>query len=127
MSDFKRTEARTILPGLSKKEVIRVALHVYGFDWCRAAMVHGSIGYYTASSAGNAIKCYQSGIELVSERCAACYNGDFELMLTCDFLKLEDISLDRQRKVIEQVKTMDEMSEEAQLSVSMLYPTHYYV
>jgi len=116
-----------ILQGLTKKQTIDVALNIYGLYWCIAAMVDRSIGYYTANTARIAIENYQAGLNPVSERCAACFKSDFELMLTCDFIGFEWASNEKQVKVIEQVKAMEKLSSDAQHSISMLYPTHYYV
>ena len=127
MATHEKENRELILEGLSKKETIRAALNTYGFDWCRAALVHGSIGYYTAETSKIALKNYLQGLNPISERCYCCYNADFELMLTCDFRGFEWASLEKQHRVISQVHAMDKMSSEAQMSVSMLYPTHYAV
>ena len=98
-----------------------------GKDWLVAAMVEGSIGYHTPRHAEVLIEKALRG-ETVDwcERCDACFKRDLFEMINYDIrhmLFLEDRNSAKANRLVETVKIISTMGSEAQLSVSLAYPT----
>jgi hypothetical protein len=98
-----------------------------GKPWLVAAMVEGSIGYHTPRHAEVLIERALSGqTKDYCERCDACFGTDLFEMINYDIrimLFLEDRDAAKAARLIETVKIIAGMSVEAQMSVSMAYPT----
>lgn len=98
-----------------------------GKEWLVAAMVEGSIGYHTPKHAEILIEKALRG-ETVDwcERCDACFKRDLFEMINYDIrhmLFLEDRNAAKASRLVETVKVISTMGSEAQLSVSLAYPT----
>lgn len=95
-----------------------------GCDWLVAALVHGSIGYYTPLGADNLIKDYICGKKKnYSERCATCFQCNLEKEITHDVSTFEKLNSSSQKKlmlVISEVRKMDGVS---QTTFGLYYPT----
>lgn len=98
-----------------------------GKQWLVAAMVEGSIGYHTPGHAERLIESALSGeTKDWCERCYCCFGTDLFEMINYDIriMKfLEDRDAAKAVRLVETVKIIAEMSDEAQMSVSMAYPT----
>ncbi len=98
-----------------------------GKEWLVAAMVEGSIGYHTPRHAEILIERAISGeTKDWCERCDACFGTDLFEMIKYDIrimLFLEDRDAAKAARLIDTVKIIAGMSSEAQMSVSMAYPT----
>jgi hypothetical protein len=98
-----------------------------GKEWLMAAMVEGSIGYHTPKHAEILIEKALRG-ETVDwcERCDACFGRDLFEMINYDIkhmLFLEDRNAAKAMRLVETVKVISGMGSEAQMSVSLAYPT----
>jgi len=98
-----------------------------GKEWLVAAMVEGSIGYHTPKHAEILIGRALSGKTVDwCERCDACFKTDLFEMINYDIrhmLFLEDRNAAKAMRLVETVKVISTMDNEAQLSVSLAYPT----
>jgi hypothetical protein len=98
-----------------------------GKPWLVAAMVEGSIGYHTPRHAEVLIERALSGqTRDYCERCDACFGTDLFEMINYDvglMLRLEDRDAAKASRLIDTVKIIAGMSSEAQMSVSLAYPT----
>jgi hypothetical protein len=95
--------------------------------WLVAAMVEGSIGYHTPKHAEILIEKALSGKTVDwCERCDACFKRDLFEMINYDIrhmLFLGDRNAAKANRLVETVKVISTMDSEAQLSVSLAYPT----
>ena len=72
-----------------------------GKDWLVAAVVHGSIGYYSPLGAQNCIEEYLRGQrENYSERCTSCFGSDLEKEILHDLSSFESLPPDKQNRVL---------------------------
>ena len=110
------------------RQTIDEALTEHGEDWLLAALIEGSTGYYQPKSAMNGVvEPYKRGEEVCySERAYACFRGDLIWMLWCDVdtFNMKDPAIQQQKLLY--VKWARGHSDEAQDSLSMLYPTMNY-
>ncbi len=98
-----------------------------GKEWLVAAMVEGSIGYHTPKHAEILIEKALCG-EIVDwcERCDACFGRDLFEMINYDIkhmLFLEDRNAAKAKRLVETVQVISGIGSEAQMSVSLAYPT----
>jgi len=100
-----------------------------GLDWAVAALVDGSLGYYSPRAARLEIQRFLSGeTHSYSERCSSCYGGDLAQMLAHDFrvfLYEEHNNPKRVQRIIERITrwasaTLDTAGD---MTVSAIYPT----
>lgn len=110
------------------RQVIDQALAEHGEDWLVAALIEGSIGYYQPTTAmNNVVIPYKKGEETCySERAFACFAADLLWMLWSDVDMFNRKDPETQRQKLLYVKWARRHSEEAQGSLSMLYPTMNY-
>ena len=97
-----------------------------GLDWVVAAVVDGSIGYYTPEIAERMIKATLEGKLWISERTLACYSGDQVQEILSDIRKFEYLERhypDRAKAIIEFVKTWRNLNTADALTVGLMYPT----
>jgi hypothetical protein len=106
---------------------LKALIEQKGEDWAVAAIVDGSIGYYTPLSARMVVKAFLKGAtKCWSERCIACFKGDLEVMLMDDFqrfLHLEEIQPDRVPRILNYCKEWERVDTDPLSTISMLYPT----
>lgn len=101
------------------------AIKEHGEEWVIAAMVDGSIGYHTPDHARAILHRFLKGErEDWCERCDACFAKDLTAMIGSDIYHLEQMSEERRNTTLTFVASLSKLSEEAQGSWSMLYPTH---
>lgn len=102
-------------------------LNERGEEWLIGAMIDGSIGYHCVAGAKRIIKDFKNGAtEEWCERCDACFRRDLHRMLTSDIahmLSMESIGGEKLERIQMKIKAMMQSSEEAQSSISSLYPT----
>jgi len=98
--------------------------------WLIAAMVDGSVGYYTPRAAEMQVERFLGGRnESYAERTMCIYNCDLALEILSDvryFLMLEEIDEDKVRKVVEFVRKWCEINAKdwaKSKTISMTYPT----
>jgi hypothetical protein len=95
-----------------------------GMDWLIAAIVHGSIGYYTPLGAENLVNDYlRDGRENYSERCSTCFHSNLEKEIMHDISDFDSLSADKQRKLIETIKEVRKMDSASQTTFGLFYPT----
>ena len=98
-----------------------------GHDWLVAAVVHGSIGYYTPLGAENILSNYVRGErENHTERCATCFHYDLEQEILHDISSFETLDLPRQEKLVQIVKEVRKMDGVSQTTFGLFYPTNMF-
>jgi len=98
--------------------------------WLVAAMVDGSVGYYTPQAAESQIRGFLNGRNVsYAERTICLYKCDLALEILSDvryFLSLEEINEERVRKIVNFVRKWYEIDVEdwaKSKTISMMYPT----
>jgi hypothetical protein len=97
-----------------------------GLDWCIAALVDGSIGYYCYDTARRLIESVLKGRNWVCERTGACFRGNSAEEALFDFRnfeRLEERDPERVRRVIELVKRTAGLDTPEAWTFSCMYPT----
>lgn len=98
-------------------------------DWLIAAMVEGSIGYYSPNIAQNVLKGMKESGSSYSERNMACFRGDAVQELDYDikqFERLEKTQPEKARELISFVKRAKKVSDfGTNGTFSFLYPAIY--
>ena len=90
-----------------------------------AALVEGSIGFYTGRAALLTAERFLSGAETDgSERCVACYGGDLKRMVSADLRYFNGISDERKRAAREFVLATKDWNWLEATTASLLHPTH---
>jgi hypothetical protein len=97
-----------------------------GIDWCVAALVDGSAGYYWYDTAKRFVENLLKGRNWVTERTGACFRGnaarealfDFE-----NFERLEGRDPERVRRIVEFVKRSAGLGTAEAWTFSAMYPT----
>ena len=101
----------------------------YSEEWLIAAIVDGSVGYYTPDLAKRLIDDWKKGVRrCYSERCMALYGCDLGKMLLSDFKKFEYLEKSGGTKpIIERVKKIIEIERGSNpivgMQISAMYPT----
>jgi len=103
--------------------VFKTYLAKYGTEWGIAALIDGSIGYYTYQSAKNFIIHIADKRFWYAERTGACFNGDPLKEILTDLARFEGIPKDKQNRILKFVEKTKNLSSEQQMTISMLYPT----
>jgi hypothetical protein len=111
---------------LERSELERIAREK-GEDWAVAAMVHGSIGYHTPSSARVRIRNLLKGERIYGcERTYACFNGDGLEEIAYDFRQfqyVEERDPEKVKRLIEVVRQVAKLDHMGQETFSLMYPT----
>jgi hypothetical protein len=95
-----------------------------GLDWLVAAIIHGSMGYYTPLGAENLVNdCLRGERENYSERCSTCFHTDLEKEIMHDISAFEELSADKQRKLTQTIKEVRKMDSVSQTTFGLFYPT----
>ena len=95
-----------------------------GRDWLVAAIVHGSIGYYTPLGAENILNNYIRGDrENYSERCVTCFQCDLEKEIFHDVSAFQTLDQSRQTKLIQRIREVRKMDCVSQTTFGLFYPT----
>jgi hypothetical protein len=95
-----------------------------GKDWLVAAVVHGSIGYYSPLGAENCINDYVQGQrENYSERCASCFGSDLEKEILHDLSSFESLPPEKQNRVLGIIKQVRKLDSVSQMTFGLLYPS----
>ena len=95
-----------------------------GKDWLVAAVVHGSIGYYSPLGAENCINEYVSGQkENFSERCTSCFGSDLEKEILHDLSSFESLPPDTQNRILDVIKQVKKLDPAGQTTFGLLYPS----
>jgi hypothetical protein len=95
-----------------------------GRDWLIAAIVHGSIGYYTPLGAENTLNSYIRGErENYSERCSTCFQCDLEKEIMHDISAFEALDESKQMKLIQTIRAVRKMDSVSQTTFGLFYPT----
>jgi len=95
-----------------------------GNDWLVAAIVHGSIGYYTPLGAQNCIDEYLRGQrENYSERCTTSFGSDLEKEILHDLNSFESLPSDKQNRVLDIIKQVGKLDSVSQTTFGLLYPS----
>jgi len=95
-----------------------------GKDWLVAAVVHGSIGYYSPLGAQNCIEEYLRGQrENYSERCMACFGSDLEKEILHDLGSFESLPPDKQNRVLGVIRQVKKLDPVGQTTFGLLYPS----
>ena len=81
------------------KKYLSQAIKEHGEDWVAAAMVDGSIGYYSPRAAVSQIKSIASTGRGAAERTIACFRGDVLSELQHDIERFVRIELDNPEHV----------------------------
>lgn len=112
---------------INTPELLKKVIDEKGIEWVIAAMVEGSIGYHTPKHARMLInKALEGGTKDWCERCDACFGTDLFEMICFDIglmKRMEERLPDKAARLVEAVKAISKMSDEAQMSVSLAYPT----
>lgn len=89
-----------------------------------AALIEGSIGYFTVKHAENDLAAWKRGeMQSYCERAMACFRCDRIDMYLHDIRYFESCSAEKQAKLIEFVNATRGMDSISQMSISMHYPT----
>jgi hypothetical protein len=97
-----------------------------GLDWCIAALVDGSIGYYWYDTAKRLIESVLNGRNWICERTVACFGGNSAEEALFDFRnfeRLEERDPERVKRIIELVKRTANLDIPEAWTFSALYPT----
>ena len=95
-----------------------------GREWLIAAIVHGSIGYYTPLGAENILNSYIRGDrENYSERCVTCFQCDLEKEILHDISAFESLDGSSQTKLVETIREVRKMDGVSQTTFGLFYPT----
>jgi len=95
-----------------------------GKEWLVAAVVHGSIGYYSPLGAQNCIDEYVRGQrENYSERCSTCFGSDLEKEILHDLNSFEPLSHDKQNRILDIIKQVGMQDPVSQTTFGLLYPS----
>ena len=95
-----------------------------GNDWLVAAIVHGSIGYYSPLGAQNCIDEYVRGQrENYSERCSSCFGSDLEKEILHDLDSFESLSRDKQNRILDIIKQVGKQDPVSQTIFGLFYPS----
>lgn len=109
-----------------KKEYIDECLSK-GDDWMIAAMIDGSSGYHSVRSCEITLDRYRSGVvEDWSERCISCFDCNLIDMLFNDFKSFARNEAEDSESIAKNlafVRATRSLSDEAQISMTLRYPT----
>ena len=95
-----------------------------GRDWLVAAIVHGSIGYYTPLGAEKLVEDYIRGARKnYSERCATCFHCDLEKEILHDISSFQALSSEKQSEISKTLREVRKMDSVSQTTFGLLYPT----
>jgi hypothetical protein len=95
-----------------------------GRDWLVAAIVHGSIGYYTPLGSENILNSYIRGErENYSERCVTCFQCDLEKEILHDIAAFESLDQSTKTKLVETIREVRKMDGVSQTTFGLFYPT----
>lgn len=97
-----------------------------GIDWCVAALVDGSAGYYWYDTAKRFVENLLRGRNWVTERTGACFRGNAAREALFDFAnfeRLEERDPERVKRIVEFVKRSAGLDTAEAWTFSALYPT----
>jgi hypothetical protein len=97
-----------------------------GIDWCVAALVDGSAGYYWYDTAKRFVENLLKGRNWVTERTGACFRGNAAREALFDFMnfeRLEERDPERAKRIVEFVKRSAGLGTAEAWTFSALYPT----
>jgi hypothetical protein len=109
-----------------KIEKIRKCVNEKGLEWVIAAMVDGSVGYHSHSSAENLLKHVLADQFWVCERTTAMYKGDASEEILHDircFEALERVEPETVKRIVEFVKKTSNLDVIQSWTFSAMYPT----
>ena len=102
-------------------------LNEKGEAWAIAALIDGSIGYYSADSARLALRNFAEGAdECWSERAMACFEGSMLKMLSHDLggmLLIEQRCPEKARKLVALGRHLLALDSIDQTTVGLVWPT----
>ena len=91
-------------------EKLLATIQEKGVEWAAAALVSGSIGYYSPSEALGIVNNFVESKQLFSsERTMCCFKHDPYSEMEFDFHCFNLMDTDRQQKVVERVKAFAKM------------------
>jgi hypothetical protein len=105
---------------------VKKSVKEHGLDWVVAAMVDGSIGYYSVVGAENMLNAVCKDQYACCERTDACFHSDPVAEIMHDVKCFEYLAQSNNGKVpklIELVRELRKLSWEQQTTFSMMYPT----
>lgn len=107
--------------------LVKIIIDDKGREFCIAALIDGSIGYYSPDSADNMLRHIERGDKWFAERTMACFNGDGLAEFWYDikrFIRIETDDFDKVKRLVNFVKlSLGKMSTEKSMAFSSLYPT----
>lgn len=105
---------------------VRTRVEKYGMLWAIAAVIDGSVGYYSFDSAERLIESVLENRFFLCERTSAIYGCDASLEAASDFYYMEQMmkeNPERAKRLMEFVERLKGLDWGEALTVSMLYPT----
>jgi hypothetical protein len=111
---------------INRLQYIKRALEKYGELWVITAMVDGSIGYHTFSSAKTLLTNVMENTYVGCERTMACYDGDASLEIASDIFRMERLTEEnpeKAKRLMEFVEKIANLPWEQATAISSLYPT----
>jgi len=111
---------------INRLQYIKRAMDKYGELWVIAAMVDGSIGYHTFTSAKNLLTNVMENTFIGCERTMTCYDGDASLEIASDIFRMERLAEknpEKAKRLMEFVKKIANLPWEQASAISSLYPT----
>jgi hypothetical protein len=111
---------------INRLQYIKRALEKFGELWVITAMVDGSIGYHTFSSAKTLLTNVVENTYVVCERTMACYDGDASLEIASDIFRMERLAEEnpeKAKRLMEFVEKIANLPWEQATAISSLYPT----
>lgn len=107
-------------------DTIKKFISERGDDAMVAALVEGSIGYFTVDHADIDIADFKrGGMKSYCERADACFKLDRVAMYVHDIGVFNRCSPEKQSKLVELVKQLRKLDHMGQVSISMAYPTSF--
>jgi hypothetical protein len=111
---------------INRLQYIKRALEKYGELWVITAIVDGSIGYHTFTSAKTLLTNVVENTFVVCERTMACYDGDASSEIASDIFRMERLAEEnpeKAKRLIEFVEKISNLPWEQASAISSLYPT----
>ena len=107
---------------------LKTLIQEKGEDWAVAAVVDGSIGYYSPVGARHVVQDFLAGHkQCCSERCLACFGGDMAKMVRNDlerFLYVEEHQPERAARVVAFCRQWERVENPGDISgIGLAYPT----
>jgi hypothetical protein len=124
-NNFARKKVLLVLATFSNFRIRKILENrERGRDWLIAAIVHGSIGYYTPVGAENILNSYIGGEkENYSERCSTCFQCVMEKEIMHDISAFETLDESRQTKMVQTIRAVRKMDVVSQTTFGLFYPT----